>query len=726
MAPDDFTSLPGPAVPETSGEIDGFEAELRRFQSGGLTAERWRAFRLAHGIYGQRQDGVQMVRVKIPAGVLDAAQLRRLADVTEEYSNGIAHLTTRQDVQLYYVSLPRVPALLRALTEVGLTTREACGNSVRNVTACPLTGFIAEESFDVGPYAQATYAFLVRNAFCQQMARKFKISFSACPEDCAAAAIHDIGALGRVQTIDGRTRHGFRIVVGGGLGPTPYLAKTLEDFVPVEDLLTTIKSVLRVYSDLGNRTMKGKARLKFVVNRLGIEAFRERVRATHAALTDEERDEAQLTRYLPPGARPEHGEARAARELEVPGGDDRFCRWHACSVRAHKVPERAVVTVMVPLGDLDATQLRALARIAAVFGSDHARVARDQNLVFPTVRCEDLQALHAELDAAGLGESGVGTALDVTSCPGADTCRLGITSSKGLARAIRAELAPLGANGGLPILRDLTIKISGCPNSCGQHHVAGIGFHGVVRSLHGSQAPAYQIHVGGRTEDGKATIGRALVKIPARSVPTAVTAFVTLFRAERSGDESFADFAGRQSDERLRAILAPIAEASVDPADAHRDWGSTEKFSTDDLGTCECAGASEDATVDPFDGYRTEEQQTGRFIERRQWADAMANLNRSQYTLARVLLGALGKRPESDYEVTCELRAHVIDRGYASELWNEMHDEIGSALRARHPDPGAVASIHARSQELLTEASLALPLLARRRAQVGTATDIPG
>src|SRR5262245_16035722 len=292
--------LSGPSVPpDAAREIDNIEAEIHRFLRGELSPERFRAFRLGHGIYGQRQPGVQMVRVKIPSGVLNGRQLRRLADISEEFSTGISHLTTRQDFQFHYVPLPRVPHLLRLLAEVGLTSREACANSVRNITACSLTGVIAEEAFNVQPYSLAAYAYLVRNPFCQQMARKFKIAFSACPEACAATAIHDIGALGRVREENGRATYGFWLVAGGGLGSTPFTAQTVAEFVPVEDLLPTIKAILKVFSDLGNRRSKMKARLKFVVHRLGIRKFRDLVEQARSALTPEERAEADITAYLP-------------------------------------------------------------------------------------------------------------------------------------------------------------------------------------------------------------------------------------------------------------------------------------------------------------------------------------------------------------------------------------------------------------------------------------------
>jgi len=737
-----WSEVPAPR-PETAGELDNFEAEMGRFLRGELSPERWRAFRLAHGIYGQRQPGVQMVRVKIPSGVLTGRQLHGLAELSEGFATGVCHLTTRQDVQFHFVQLSRVPRLMRLLAELGLTTREACGNSVRNVTACPLAGFITEEAFDVQPYSLATYAFLVRNPFCQQMSRKFKIAFSACPEDCAATAVHDIGALGRVIEERGRTRYGFKIVVGGGLGSTPFAAKLLDEFVPPEELLPTVKGILKVFTDHGNRRNKMKARLKFVVHRMGIEMFRREVAAAKGEMTSDEREESDLLQYVPARfietvaghleGRPGLSELRASQERVAvpaipltPGNDDEgFVRWQSCSIRPHRDPLRAVVTVLFPLGDMDARRLRALSKIVTEYGEDHARVARDQNLVLPCVKGSALRRLYGELAAVGLAEAGVGTALDITACPGADTCGLGITSSKGLTRALRSGLLPLANNGGLEALRGVTIKISGCPNSCGQHHIANIGFHGVAKTVNGRQIPAYQLHLGGRVGAGEARFGEVMEKIPAKNVPKVVLALLDLYRTERGDRESFADFAARFPRERITALLKPYLEERSPEDELLVDWGQEAPFSTDDIGRGECAGAGTDVAVGVFDNYEAEIRQAALFMERGQWVDAVANLNRSQYTLARILLERLGKNPDSDYETLCEIRAQVIDRGYAGETWNDYHREIERLLRTRRPNPVAVRRLYRRSMELLEESKTTLRIVDRRR-NTSVGVDIPG
>ncbi len=733
--------MSGRITPETAAEINNFEGEITRFLAGELAEERFRAFRLSHGVYGQRQDGVQMVRVKIPSGALDGRQLHRLAEISEQFGHGKSHLTTRQDIQFHFVQLERTPELMRRLAEVGLSTREACGNSVRNVTACPLSGYIAEEQFDIRPYSLGTFQFLIRNPFCQQLARKFKIAFSACPEDCMATAIHDRGALGRILGEGRRARHGFKVVVGGGLGATPFTAQVLDEFVPVEEFLPLIKAILKVASQHGNRSSKMKARLKFVVHKVGIDAFRELVAEERSSLTERELQEADIRRYVPDqfasllarhlsGSTPSNVIPFPGRHEQQAEEDPEFALWRSTSVRAHKNPQRAVVTVMIPLGDLGAPVLHALADLTTAYSRDHARVAIDQNMVLPDVDRANVRALYEGLLACGLAEAGAGTALDVTSCPGADTCNLGITSSKGLTRAIRSRISPAGVAGngnGLEALKGLSIKISGCPNSCGQHHIAGIGFHGVVKKNGRRQLPAYQLHLGGRVGHGEAEIGKAIYKVAAKKVPEVVSVLLDLYKKEKRQDESFVELIARVPKETLDGALEPFLQTSADPLpeDHFVDWDQTGPYTTDDLGVGECAGAGTDAADEPFDNYEAELLQAFHFMRQGQWVDAVANLNRSQYTLARVLLKEIGKHPESDYECRCELRAHVIDRGQAGELWNQYHEVIEQLLRTRNPDPRDVEATYVMSHALLQESKATWRQLAQREKTSGP-VEVPG
>lgn len=694
-------------TPDIESEIRNFSAETDRFRKGELGPERFRAFRLAFGVYGQRQPGVQMVRIRIPAGMVTGGQLAAIADIAEEFANGVAHLTTRQDVQLYHIPLARVPDLFRSLAHAGLTTREACGNSVRNITACPLAGVAADELFDVRPYALATEAFLLRNPGNQQLARKFKIGFSACPEDCAATAIHDIGAVGRVVTEGGRARHGFRILVGGGLGAAPFAAETLSEFVPVGELLSVVKAVITASALHASRRNKARARLKFVVHREGIAWFRDQVAAIRAEFSSGEREEAELFPYVPETLRPIHA-AHAAGTLPrptrvppvggpgtegIPGG------WLRRNVRSHRDPARAIVTVKYPLGDIPARDLRKLGGLAVRFSRDAARLSIGQALILAEVDRSDLARLHAELAGIGAADPVAGTALDITSCPGASTCSLAITASKGLAVAIRAELS--GENP--ETLAGVAIKVSGCPNSCGQHHVADIGFHGVVRRVGGRQLPAYQLHVGGRIGNGTVRIGKASRKIPAKGAPAAVKALLALHRSEGATDEVLSDFLYRLPEERLDAALAPFSEPDAGDESAFVDWGESVPYVAE-VAAGECAGAGTDASADRLFPAQDEVRQAGAFISHGQWVDALATLGRSRFTLARILLAAAGKRTETDYETLWTYRTEVIDRGHAGERWNDFHAAASKLLARRDPDPGAVRRLYGEAALLLEEA----------------------
>lgn len=705
---------------EVESEIRNFESELARFERGELGPERFRAFRLAFGVYGQRQPGVQMVRVKIPAGIATGGQLAAMADIAEEFAGGVAHLTTRQDVQLYHVPLARVPGLFRALARAGFTTREACGNSVRNVTACPLAGVAADELFDVRPYALGTAAFLLRHPGTQQLARKFKAAFSACPEDCAATAIHDIGAVGRVVTEGGRTRYGFRIVVGGGLGSAPFVAESLSEFVPVEDLLGVVKAVVAASALHANRRNKARARLKFVVHREGIAWLRRRVAEIVEGSTPEERAEAEISRYLPPDLRAVHAGYAAGRPaaavagvlpVRVAGVPE---EWLGRNVRPHRDPARAVVTVKLPLGDVPSAGLRRLGELTRRFSRDEARISIGQALVLPQVERADLARLHAELAALGGAAPVVGTALDVTSCPGAASCNLAITASKGLAGALAEAFAAEDPRD----LAGVSVKVSGCPNSCGQHHVADIGFHGVVKRVGSRQVPAYQLHLGGRAGREGGRIGRAGLKLPARNAPAAAREVLALYRRERKAGEPLAGFLDRFPAEKVDAALAPFARVREEDAATFVDWGAAEPFEAH-VAAGDCAGAGTDAASDRLAPAEEELRQAGRFIANRQWADAAANLGRLRFTLARALLEVLGKKPETDYETLWEYRTEVIDRGHAGEGWNDFHARAERLLALREPDPAAVERLHGDASALLAESrgtERVLAGLARRPA----------
>lgn len=528
---------------EPMAEIRCFAELIERRRRGEIDEEDFRRFRLQHGVYGIRgQTDVQMVRVKIPYGALTAAQLERLGDIAERFAPGIGHITTRQDVQFHWVRLESVPEVLRLLAEVGLTTREACGNVVRNVTACPLAGVCRTEAFDVTPYAAALARHLLRNPICQALPRKFKIAFSGCATDCAVAGIHDIGAVATIREENGSSRPGFRLYVGGGLGPVPRAAQLLEPFTPAEDLILTATAIVRVFDRLGNRQNRMRARMKFLIEELGIEAFRRLVFEERRTLwaswpsgspsTPEVRERVSLP-------------AASSSELASPAPPG-FETWRRTNVTAQRQAGFYAAYVTVPGGDLTAAQFRALAALLRHFPGVELRTVITQDLVLRWVSEAWLPALYAKLAEADLGRPGAHGIGDVVGCPGADTCNLAVTYSHRLALELTRQLAERPDVALADDLRDVTIKISGCPNSCGQHHIATIGLYGAARKVGERQVPFYQLLLGGRTHDGEVTFARPIMRIPTRQVPEAIFRLVDAYRSERRDGESFVDWLERK------------------------------------------------------------------------------------------------------------------------------------------------------------------------------------
>jgi sulfite reductase beta subunit-like hemoprotein len=565
-------------------ELDTFDQFVQDFWAGRVSPDDFKRFRLQHGVYGQRQQDVQMLRVKIPWGGLTAAQLERLADVAAATPGRVGHVTTRQNVQFHFVPLANAPDLLRSLAGVGLTTREACGNTVRTVTVGHCAGICPKEPFDPTPYADAVARFLLRNPMNQNLPRKFKIAFSGCDDDGGLAPIHDVGAQAVVQGVNGRAVRGFRILIGGGLGPVPRLAEALEAFTPADDLLPTVAAVVRVFDRHGNRDNRNMARLKFVVQTLGINRvreliFRERdgLRSTMAGKFPA----VDLWEERPPAQRLRSG-------LTLPSVNPAYERWHATNVMPQKQPGYVAVHVRLVLGDVTVEQLRTLARSARDFGDGTARSTNQQNVLLRWVAADVLPALYSLLAGAGLALPGAERLIDVTACPGADTCQLGITSSRGLARAIATAIE--SEFGDLADESGLRIKISGCPNSCGHHHLASIGFFGGARKFNGEQAPTYQMLLGGSLVPGSPRYGTPVARIPAKHVPDAVRALLALYRRERAAGEPFNAYVDRAGVSRLKGVLAPWTELPppAEAPDKYLDWGSSEKFAVE-TGPGECA-----------------------------------------------------------------------------------------------------------------------------------------
>jgi len=591
----------------SAADLDLFVERLGKFERGEISADEWRAFRLLEGTYSQRQPGdVHMVRTKLPQGVVTAAQLEALAEVTERWSRGFGHVSTRQNLQLHFVAGRGAEAALRRLAEVGVTSREACGNTVRNVTACPWGGVSAGEVFDTTPYAEALTRHFLRQPLAASLPRKFKIAFEGCREDHAAAAIHDLGFFARQQG----GQPGFQVRVGGGTATMPVSARPLVEFLPAGELLAVAEAVIRVFHRLGDRQNRASNRLKFLVKKLGYEGFVREVEGELGRVRAEGVPPLGFDPLHPPvegppeGARPSPPtpEALAARvRAQVPRGPGvvpavvpvlspppgALAAFRRTKVRPQRQPAYLTVTVAVPLGDLTSAQLGALADLSRSYADAAVRFTRTQDVVLRWVRPEDVPPLFERLAAAGLGHDGAGTPADVVSCPGAESCRLAVTHSRGLGQLLEAHVRSSPAR--YQQAPDLDLKVSGCPNGCSQHHVATIGFQGSARKVGAKAVPQYFVLVGGALSPDGARFGRVAGKIPARRVPAALDLLTDLYLAERTPGEGAPAFFGRLPLERVKAALAPLgelAEAELTPQDLV-DVGETAEYRTDTMdGEC--------------------------------------------------------------------------------------------------------------------------------------------
>jgi len=567
-------------------DIEDFRDKAERVLRGEMTDDEFRQHRLRRGIYGQRQAGVQMVRTKIPGGTLTTGQLRQLAVIADEFGGGKGHLTTRQNMQYHFVPLGRVPDLLHKLADFRLTTREACYNTVRNVTACPLSGLLPDEPFDVQPYARRVAFAFLHKELTDAMPRKFKIAFSGCPEDCMLTSIHDVGLRARV--VNGQ--RGFRMVVGGGLGPLPTESRLLDEFVPVEALVSKIEAVLRVFNKYGNRNNKNKARLKFVMRERGFDWLKEQIDLAYQDILE------NGGIATPEGVPENFGGFQSAppplgagADLPVldnaAASDPEYDRWLETNVREQKQAGYSIVNVRVNQGNLTGNQMRALADLSDGTGDGLVRVAVNQYLILAHVPLRNLRRVYAALRVAGLAEAGVGEISDVTTCPGAYSCNLALTKAMNLG----AELGDSLKSYTDPLVRKLTINVSGCPNSCGQHWVSDLGFYGNARKIGGKELPFYQMLLGGGYDaSGTMRFGVAIQSLPARLVPTAVHRVLEHYQANRQAEETFRDYVLRYKVETFRGMTSDLAKPAEIFPEMYKDWGDETEFSLQ-LGRGECA-----------------------------------------------------------------------------------------------------------------------------------------
>lgn len=652
-------------------ELSWYEDQILKYRSGELDETKMQKVRLHFGTYAQRQEGVQMQRIKIPGGYLTADQLERLADASDRFGSGFIHFTTREDAQIYYVKLEETPTLLRFLAEGRITTREACGNTVRNITACYRAGTSSTESFDVRPYAESLFRYLVRNKFNQNLGRKFKTTFEGCSEDHSALRIHDIGFWAVTKTQGDKLRRGFQVYLGGGLGASPQLAQLYTDFLPAEEIFNLAASILRLFDRYGERKARMKARMKFLVQSLGWETFvstlndeRERVGPIHSLdLVDEQQDGAVFSHRV-----------RELRVIDPRTKEADFESWARDAVIEHKLKGYRGVHVRLKLGDITSTRARHLANIVREFSSGELRTSIGQNVFLPWVHEDRLFDVYRSLKQIEVGEKGVGTVVDVTTCPGSDTCRLGIASAKGLGTAI-SETFDNGLAQYRELARNLNIKISGCPNGCAQHTVANIGFHAAALSHDGHTVPAYLVSLGGQTDPGSAQIAQLVGKFPAKNCTRVIESLLRLYRDERNSDEQFNEFVARVGEKRIQQELElwrqvpGFAEDSV----FYDDYGhENERFAVRQGVKGECAGSTVAESVPTIESSLELLAQGDAFFYHHEYEHAMLVAYEAAAAAARVPLYQRLVDPFTDDEALWEFENLFVLSGETQGEWQQL------------------------------------------------------
>ena len=601
------TEIENPIVQK---EIIDLEKKIYSFRNGQIDDERFRSLRLARGIYGQRQEGVQMIRIKLPYGKVTSEQLKRITEVSDKYSTGRLHITTRQDIQIHYVSLDRTPELWSELAKDDITLREACGNTVRNITGSELAGVDVNEPFDVSPYAHGMFQYLLRNPICQEMGRKFKISFSSSDEDTALSYLHDLGFIPKIK--DGQK--GFKVVFGGGLGSQPAHAELLSEFIPVNQIVPTAEGIIRIFDRYGERAKRMKARMKFLIKEIGKDVFLDLVEKEKKAIAFETY-EIDTTAFDGPITAP---------LLEVPQVtiDDAtaYEAWKASNVIAQKQAGYFAIGIKVLLGDFYTDKARLLADLIKNYGANELRFSLRQNIVIRNIKEENLPFFYQELAKLDMVALGYNTIGDITACPGTDTCNLGIASSTGIAdeleKVIKAEYPKYSNN------QEIEIKISGCMNACGQHNMSAIGFQGMSINSGKLVAPALQVLLGGgRLGNGEGRFADKVIKIPSRRGPEALRLILNDFEANANG-QSFLKYYDAKGEKYFYEFLKPLADVTNLTEADFVDWGNADNY-VKAVGVGECAGVVIDLVATLL--YEAKDKLTfaQEAFEDKKWSDAI-------------------------------------------------------------------------------------------------------
>ncbi len=636
--------------PIVARDIIDLENKIKLFRDGKIDDEKFRSLRLVRGIYGQRQSGVQMVRIKFPFGRITTKQIRRVADISDEYASSNLHATTRQDIQIHFVSLDKTPELWAKLEKDEITTREACGNTVRNVTASDTAGIDPKELFDVSPYAHEVFKYFLRNPICQEMGRKFKIAFSSSDDDTAFAFIHDIGFIPRI--VDGK--RGFKVVVGGGLGANPTLAQVAYEFLEEDQIIPFTEAVLRVFDRYGERNRRMKARMKFLLNDIGLEKFMELVKDERTALKNKlyKID----TNILPGPALPP---IIVAEEVLIPN-ERKFQLWQETNVFEQKQRGFFGVYVKLPLGNMSSKLARQFADIIDLYASPEFRITVNQGYLLRFVRPEALKLLYLALDKLGLAEPGFDSVADVTACPGTDSCNLGISDSTAISleleKVVREEFPGLISN------QDIKIKISGCPNSCGQHGLASIGLHGsTIKDKQGKMMPALVVLLGGgKLKGGEGIISDKIIKIPSKRGPQALRFLLNDYEDNSTDGEYYHDYFKRMGRNHFYQLLKPLADITSVAPDEYIDWGQDRNFVLH-TAVGECAGVMIDLVATLLADSEDKLKWAKETYDKKQYADSIYHSYSAFINTAKSLLLIRDIKPSTQYQTVNDFQREFID-----------------------------------------------------------------
>ncbi|MBT8186637.1 MAG: HEPN domain-containing protein [Croceitalea sp.] len=611
--------------PVVENDIIELEQKIRQFKDGNIDGEKFRSLRLARGVYGQRQQGVQMIRIKLPYGKVTSNQLLRIADVADEYSTGRLHITTRQDIQIHYVNLERTPELWAQLEKDDVTLREACGNTVRNVTASETAGIDIEEPFDVSPYAHAIFEYFLRNPIGQEMGRKFKVSFSANDSDTGLSYMHDLGFIAKIQ----QGVRGFKVMLGGGLGSQPRHADELYNFLAADKIIPLMEGVIRVFDRYGERKSRAKARMKFLLKDMGLDGFKNLLEQEQNAILNKSY-EISLESYP---------QALVAQK-EIPSIEvedkEAFDLWKSTNIIHQKQEGFVAIGIKVLLGDFDTVKARELANLVQNYAAGEIRLSLRQNILIPFVKEALLPFFYQELKKSGFVEPGYNKALDITACPGTDTCNLGIASSTGIAekleQVIKEEYPQYISN------PDVVIKISGCMNACGQHNMAHIGFQGMsIRTKNKLVAPALQVLLGGgNLGNGQGTFADKVVKIPSKRGPQALRLILDDYEAN-GGGKKFEDYYSEKGEHYFYDYLKHLSNIDDLTQDDFIDWGNTEKYKKE-IGVGECAGVIVDLIATLFLESQEKIESAQKELEQGKWAASIYYSYQSMVNAAKALL----------------------------------------------------------------------------------------